>query len=105
MVNAYINYPNPHITVHGDATCSAIGKMRKGGQRRVRIDAASISQELKQFATKAYVFGADASKNDMWLEIDFGDASFERAVVEHVRRLLGVHYKPLGAASIENHCS
>jgi hypothetical protein len=69
MTYAYINYPNPHITVHGQRTCSDIGKMAKAGQRRVRIDDSSISHELSQFAVKSYRVGADASMNDKWLEV------------------------------------
>ena len=105
MTHAYINYPNPHITLHGQATCGDIGKMRKPGQRRVHIDTNSISQELQKFATKAYRFGADASTNDMWLELDFSDGPFEQAVVVYVQHLIGANYRPLAAVPIETHCS
>ncbi len=105
MTHAYINYPNPHITLHGQATCADIGKMHKTGQRRVRITANSISHELQQFARKSYRFGADASNNDMWLEVDFADAAFEQALVAHVQHLIGASYKPLASVPIEEHCS
>ena len=104
MLKAYINYPNPHISVHSDPTCSEIGKQQKPSQREVRIDVNSISTELKQFIAKDYRFGSSASLNDMWLAIDFSDPQFELAVVEYIQREIGKHYKPLAGAKLETHC-
>ena len=64
----------------------------------------TLSAELKRFSSKAYRFAAQAELNDMWLELEFRDADFERAVVEHVRKILGGHYKPLGSARVDQHC-
>ena len=86
VLHAYINHPNPHITVHGQSTCGAIGKMRKPGQRQVRLHTASIGHELQWFAMKAHGFGSDTSTNDMWGEIDFGDGAFEHVKVNWARR-------------------
>jgi hypothetical protein len=105
MLQAYLNYPNPHVFIHRRGGCPEIGKMTKVGQRRIRIDPAAISHELQQFAAKAYPFAADRLKNDMWLEVDFGDPDFELAVVEHVRHLVGMHYTPFAAVKVETHCS
>jgi len=104
MTHAYINYPNPHITVHRQVACRDIGKMGKAGQRRIRIDNASVSHEFGQFTKQAYRFMADASANDMWLEIEFNDSAFELAVVEHVRLLIAARYSPFSVVSIEAHC-
>ena len=104
MINAYINYPNPHITVHGNAMCAQVGKNRKDGQRQIVIAAESITREFLRFGMKHYLLGADARYNDMWLQIDFADRVFEGAVLAHIHGLIGVHYKPIARASIDTHC-
>jgi hypothetical protein len=104
MTHAYINYPNPRITLHGKSSCSDIGKMGKSIQRHVRVDDSSVSAELQRFRAKSYRFSADATANDMWLEVDFDDAAFERAVVAHIHRLISVHYKPFATVTVEPHC-
>lgn len=104
MLQVYLNYPNPKIHIHGLANCSEIGKMQKHGRRSVLIDRNSISSELQNFALKNHRFAAEASANDMWLVVDFGDPHFEDAVVRHVQRLIAGHYSPFGAVQIDRHC-
>jgi len=104
MLKAYVNYPNPKVTIHRDPSCQAIQKMAKQSQRSVRINPKTISTELKRFKAKGYAFTANAAGNDMWLEADFGDAAFEVAVVNYVHHLIGEHYAPLGKAIIGTHC-
>jgi hypothetical protein len=104
MLNVYLYYPIPRICVHESANCADIGKMQKLGQRHVRLDPESVSEELAKFHGKQYKFASDASSNDMWLEIDFADAEFERALLDHVRRLLGKQYTGFSGVKIETHC-
>lgn len=104
MLSVYLNYPNPHISIHRDFSCSDVKKMQKVAQRHVRIDANSISAELLKFQNKDYKFGSDTTSNDMWLEIAFNDPAFERAVLDHIHRLVGYHYSPLAKVQIETHC-
>lgn len=104
MLNVYLNYPNPRVTVHRNERCSSIQKHQKPGQRVVRLDVACLSVELKKFEEQHYMFAADAANNDMWLEVDFGDAEFERAVVQYVKNVLAAHYTPFGPVTITPHC-
>ena len=104
MTKAYLNYPNPHMTLHGDSKCAEIGKMQKVGQRDVTVNQASIAQSLSQLASSRFQLGAQASVNDVWLTIDFSDAEFEEAVARYIRRLLGQRYSPLRDAPIQRHC-
>ncbi len=90
--------------LHGQSTCGQIAKMGKPGQRRILINRELIGDELRRFAAKEHRFGADASVNDIWLAVDFADAAFEEAVVEHVHRLIGEHYSPFASVTIEKHC-
>lgn len=94
MLSAYVNYPNTHVTIHPNPTCSLIRMRQKEDQRRIRINTARISSELLRFESQEHCFGNPPETNDMWLEVDFGDSSFERAVVEHIIRLLARHYSP-----------
>jgi hypothetical protein len=104
MIKAYVNYPNPHITVHQDLSCEEIQKMNKPDQRYVRINIATISVELEMFDNKEYIFAAHPGANDMWLEIDFSDSEFENAVLEYIRRSIGRHYSPFSRVVVESHC-
>lgn len=105
MIAAYINYPNPHITIHASSGCSAIQQQHKKGQRRVILNLNTLSSELERFSSKFHKFGADQSTNDMWVVADFSDPAFERAVVEYVRKLLASHYAPFVRVAVNEHCA
>lgn len=104
MIAVYINYPNPHITIHASSTCGNVQQQHKEGQRKVVLNTTTLSLELERFENKFYKFGADQSTNDMWLAVDFSDAGFERAVVEYIRRVLARSYSPFGRVSVSEHC-
>jgi ATP-dependent exoDNAse (exonuclease V) beta subunit len=104
MLKAYINYPNPHVTAHYDPNCANVQAQRKTNQRYCRINPATITTELANFRTQKYTFASYAEKNDMWLEINFQDQDFELAVLEHVCRMLGRHYRPLAGLKPSRHC-
>lgn len=103
-MKAYLNYPNPRMTLHGDSACAEIGKMRKTSQRDVTINRASFTQALDQLAGAEFQLGAQASVNDVWFTIDFGDAEFEEAGARYACRVLGQRYSPLRNAPFKKHC-
>ncbi|MEW5869054.1 MAG: hypothetical protein AB1894_07245 [Chloroflexota bacterium] len=104
MIQVYINYPVPHVTVHGDPGCGSIQAQHKPGQRYCRINVATIATELQNFRDKQYVFAANPERNDMWLEVDFHNREFEMAVVEYVCHLLGTHYGPFVGVKPKMYC-
>jgi len=104
MLKAYINYPNPHITVHSNVECRRIQQQQKQNQRLIRIDATTLAEELRRFETKYYQFGAHRDVNDMWCEIDFKDTSYEKKVIDNICELLARHYSPFRRVEIDNHC-
>ena len=104
MIYVYLNYPNRQATVHHDSTCQHIRQAHKQGQRTAKINLAKISEELGKFADKQYTFASKPSQNDIWLEIDFRDADFEKAVAAYVLRLAGKHYKPFRELGLQTHC-
>ena len=64
----------------------------------------SLSLELQRFVAQEYQFGSEAETNDMWLELDFSDPVFERAVVEYVKSILALHYSPFARVRVDEHC-
>ena len=104
MLRAYINYPNAQVTIHGDITCSFVRQRNKAAQRTVRLNVRTLSSELGKFSDKAYRFASEAALNDMWIEVDFGDEAFERAVVGYVKTLLARHYRPFAGVRVTGHC-
>ncbi len=104
MIKAYVNYPNPHITIHCNSLCSSIQSQQKPDQRYVKINLETISSELNNFANRYFKFAADSSHNDLWLEIDFEDQKFETEILGYVCRLLGKQYSPFGNIVPQTHC-
>ena len=104
LTKAYLNYPNPHMTLHNDLACAEIAKMSKANQRDVAITRASFTQAIGQLTNDGFRLGADASINDFWLSVDFGDPEFEEALARYVCRLLGQRYTPLQRARINRRC-
>lgn len=102
MIHAYVNYPNSRGALHTAPDCSFVGMHGKPGQRRVRLDAGSMSKGLETLASLP--FRADADANDLWLEIDFEDLPFEHAVAEFIVRRLGLRFRPLARIKFEEHC-
>jgi len=104
MTIVFVNYPNAYMMVHNDVNCNSIQQHSKKGQRYIRIDMGNISAELQRFSHGHYTFAANPSENDMWLEIDFNDSTFEHAISEHIRFLLGNRYSPFANISLSSHC-
>lgn len=104
MLKVYINYPNPHITIHSNSSCKRILQQNKENQRVVKINISNLSKELENFENKKHLFGANAEINDIWLYIDLSDSDFEHAVVKYIHKLLSNLYKPFKSASIKRHC-
>jgi len=104
MIKAYVYYPNPKISVHNNPNCSLIGQHQKNQQRYIKIDISSVTIELQKFKNKHYIFNSTATNNDMWIEIDFNDPVFEMNLLDYVRKLISIHYKPFFQISINIHC-
>jgi hypothetical protein len=104
MISVYINYPNPHITIHKAQACGNIRPHDKEGQRKITINENSISKELLRFSEKDYRFSSNVEQNDMWLVVDLENDSAEAQAVEDVRKHLAHHYTPFGRVKVDVHC-
>jgi hypothetical protein len=92
------------MTKHRDSGCSNIRQLNKADQRVSRIDLKSLSSELTKFANKTYAFASIPEQNDIWLEIDLDDISFETAVADYVLKLIAQHYAPMRSVKPTTHC-
>ncbi len=104
MIHAYINYPNTRMTKHRDSGCSSIQQSNMIARRVSHIDLDRLSSELIKFADKSYEFASTPAQNDIWLEIDLSDISFETAVAEYILKLISRHYAPMRNAKPTTHC-
>jgi len=104
VIRVYINYPNPHITIHSKDDCGFINRTYKSEKRIIDITPQTISDEIIKFRNGDYKFGSTSTINDMWLNIDFGDNDFEKAIVSFIQKLIGRYYGPLRNCQIEEHC-
>jgi hypothetical protein len=104
VMKAYINYPNPHMTIHADSACGEIKKMQKTAQRDIVVNPETISDALNQLTDRGFKFAPHAAVNDVWLTVSFNDAEFEEAVAKYVCRIIGKRYRRLNGALVRKHC-
>ena len=102
MIHAYLNYPNPHLCVHGDPQCGQVGMHNKPNQRHVRLGLPTLSSGLETLI--GLQFGSRSEINDVWIEADLDDVEFERACVALGVRRLAQRYGPFDGLAIETHC-
>jgi len=103
MIKVYINYPNKRIKVHVNPDCTFIQRMKKQRQRHIKINYATIEEELKNFKDNFYRFGSNKTLNDMWLEIDLADRKAELDALEQIHIFLSSHYKPFKETILNYH--
>lgn len=103
-MDVYVNYPNPHFTVHSNAQCVEIQKHQKANQRTVIVDNQNIGQVLSKFISNEYKFSSTALENDMWLKINLSSAQHNASFVFIVQAILGTNYKPFSNAPVTFHC-
>ena len=103
-MQVYINYPNPHITIHKDLSCKQIQMHKKSGQRIVKVSPGTLKNVLSQFINDAYDFKSESQWNDLWLDISLSRSEQEIGIIHVIQAILGERYKPLDSAPINEHC-
>jgi hypothetical protein len=104
MICLYINYPNPHFTIHGNAQCAQIRKMGKNNQRIVKVHMKNLNDVLSDFIARKHKFAAMKEVNDLWIEIDLDSPEQEIGFVNTVQALLGRQYGPFKSVKMKKHC-
>ena len=101
----YVNYPNPHFTIHKDPNCAQVQMHGKPGQRVVRVRTGNLGKVLADFSEGRHKFAAHAEANDLWLDISLDTPEQEEGLVHVIQALVGRGYAPLADAPIKTHCS
>ena len=104
MIHLYINYPNPHFTIHGNDMCSQIRKMGKNNQRLIAVCMENLNNVLADLMARKYKFAAQKVINDLWIEIFLDSPEQEIGFVNTVQALLGRQYSPFRNARMIKHC-
>ena len=106
MIYAFINSPNPHITIHRDPGCRYIHRqtVEPVHRREMNIHLENLTDSLLKFKNKEIDFRAEAGWNSLWLKVDLGDFDFEMAVVNRIMKYLGERYTPLAKLTPNIHC-
>lgn len=105
-MKVYLNYPNPHFTLHWHDKCPQIQKHRKEGQRVVTITPDNLATTLSRFIDREFTFASNPDENDMWLDVSLGSPRHDESIAYLIQVILGQRYTPFRSASIENHpCS
>lgn len=100
----YINYPNPHFTVHRDPSCRMIQMHGKPNQRVRRVSMYALGDFLSEVIAGKMRFAAESGINDVWIEMRLDTPGQEMGLVHVLQAILGRRYSPLAGAPIEEHC-
>jgi len=103
-MKAYINYPQPHITIHRSADCAEFQKQHKSNQRFLVVNASNIKQVLMDFANDKYRFGPSQKYNDLWLDISLETPNHEEGFVYVIHSIVSVRYTRFQNAPFNYHC-
>ena len=103
-MQVYINYPNPHFTIHNDSSCQQVHMHRKEEQRQVTVRPENLKSVLSDFINENYDFRSEKQFNDLWLDISLAKYEQEIGLVYIIQSIIGQRYKPLSNAPINTHC-
>lgn len=103
-MQVYINYPNPHITIHQDVNCGQIQMHNIQNQRQFRVRMSNLRSTLKDFQNNKHLFKAEQFYNDMWLDISLDTIDQEIGLIHVLQAILGQKYSPLADAPVNRHC-
>lgn len=103
-MKVYVNYPQPHFTIHCDPNCKEFRKHKKKEQRRIVVNQDNLGNVLTDLIQNRFHFRAEKSHNDLWLEVSLDTPEQEIGFVHTIQALLGKKYKPLENARIIKHC-
>jgi uncharacterized protein (UPF0297 family) len=104
MINVYVNYPNSSICIHKDAGCNQIRKNDKDKARVSVITPDTYEKEKRKFQTKVYRLTSAPGYNGIWLEIDFGDLSKDKDILNQIQEVLRSLYTGFRNKEINEHC-
>jgi len=103
-MHAYINRPNPHITIHCDASCGQIYLHRKNEQRHIVVRSSNLITILDDFIHDKYELKSGRLNNDLWLDIVLESPEQEIGLVHIIHGIISQKHHPFALAPINIHC-
>jgi hypothetical protein len=100
----YINYPNPHFTVHRDPSCRTIQMHGKPGQSVRRVSMYTLGDLVSEVAAGKIRFAAQSGFNDLWVETRLDTPDQEIGLVHVLQAILGRQHRPVATAPSNIHC-
>lgn len=104
MIKAYIDCNDASITVHRNSLCEKANVGPDKKVRHVMLNPDFLSKELDRFRSGKHRFADERYMNDMWIILDFQDKEFEIAVVNHLKKVIGLSHSALKDCRIQEHC-
>jgi hypothetical protein len=102
-MKVYVNFPDPHFTIHHDPACGQIQKHHKPNQRHIAVTSGTLPNILTEFVQNKHPFAANPQENDLWLDISLATAKHEEAFVYVLQLILAGHYGSFQHAHIVDH--
>lgn len=105
MIRVYFDYPTAKdegVKIHWNPSCDAYRGMNRSPARNIHVGPETFSQEVQPFLVKKHKFGGGKEWDSMWVEVDFDNETFERAVAAYLKQLLGKRYTPFAAAALRD---
>lgn len=102
-MKVYVNFPNPHLTMHRDPNCGEIQKHHKPHERKISVTAATLSNVLTDFIQNKRRFQANPQENDLWLDVSLSTTKHEEAFVYVLHLILSGNYGSFQHAEIIDH--
>jgi hypothetical protein len=84
---AYINYPNPHFTIHRDPNCPMIQMHHAVDQRKYEVKMENLGNFLLKFIDNEIDFAAHRGMNDIWIKVELDMPEQENAIIYVIRNL------------------
>ncbi len=101
---AYINRPNPHITIHCDSLCKQIYLHKKSEQRHVVVNPSNLLTVLDDFIHDKYELKSGKLNNDLWLDISLDTPEQELGLVHVIHGIISQRHAPFVSAPVNIHC-
>jgi hypothetical protein len=92
----YINYPNPHFTIHRNPSCHKIRVHHVSNQRVSRVTSSNRVDFLSRLENIR--FAAQRGLNDIWIVINLDTPEQELNLVKEIQAVIGCRYRPLSGA-------
>jgi hypothetical protein len=103
-IDAYFNYPNGKVKIHGDGSCPNIRQHRKPDQHVMTVRHDNVGAILTDFIQGNVPFEPKSDRNDLWLSVRLSSNEQTLGLVHVIQAILSNRYTPFERIAVETHC-